>query len=1082
MPTQLKKIAMLALFVCCYQHINAASQNIADTRISLSLKQNSLFEIFNEISNLTKFNFTYGSFVADNPKQMDVDYDNETLVIILNDIAKIVGFTYKVVGDDIMVTKAIKGTTNEQTTVSGTITDQEGIPLPGATVEVKDSNTGVVTDFNGNYTIEVPNPNAVLRVSYVGFAPLELQVEGRQTLNVQLEPATSGLNEVLVIGYGKQKRRDLTGAVSSVSSEDIEEIPVANPFQALKGKVAGVDVFNSGNEPGANVNVEIRGQRSIGADNSPFIVLDGIPIIGGLNEINPNDIASIEVLKDASATAIYGSRASNGVILITTKRGKSGETVVNYSNFYGLTSVINPLDLMNGQEFAQLRREANRTVRPDGSFPADEDIFDDVALASLSQGRQTDWQDFAYDTGFKNNHQLSVRGGGEKTQFLTSLNYYDEQGIVENSKFEKASLRINLDHEINKKLKFGVSTFITRSKQNVTQNDLYDNVLRLNPLGMPFEDEGNVRFRPTNDESQRVNPLSDIANSVDERFKTRVFASVFAEYSILEGGGLSYRINIGPDLQFAKNGFFYGSNTTNNQGGSSSAGVSNSDIKSLTIENILNYNKDFGGVHDFSATLVQSYQNQITENSFTNVGRLPFDSQTYNNLGSAGEVTGVGSNYQKWRLLSYTARFNYQLKDRYLFTATGRADGSSRFAEGNKWGFFPSAAIAWRISQEPFFNIPKDVVSDLKLRVSYGETGNTGIEPYQTFSTLNTSSYAFGDNGAPGFVPGSISNESLRWETTRQTNIGLDFDVWKQRLSGSINYYLADTEDLLLPRSLPTSSGFTTVLENIGSTSNRGLEVNLSFNDIIPKGEFRWQADFTFSTNRNEITELYGDGQDDLGNNWFIGEPIDVFYDFKKTGIWQTDEAETASQFGFVPGQIKIEDVNGDGALNADDRVVLGSPTPEWIGGMTHRFSYKGFGLSVVFQTRQNNLTFSQFYENNNRLAGRYNNIDVDYWTPENPTNANPRPNVSQEGVFLGSTLAYKNVSYVRVRNAVLSYSFPRALLQNLNIKELSINLTAENPFTFTDYEGFDPEFESTGQRALYPSTKTYALGLNINL
>ncbi|MBC7920540.1 MAG: TonB-dependent receptor [Ferruginibacter sp.] len=952
--------------------------------------------------------------------------------------------------------------------------------LIGAIVSVNNLRQVQQTDVNGRFEMVLEPGSYQVSFSYVGFSPVvkEVQIreDGAATLNVRMAPAKTYLNEIVVIGYGRQKKRDVTGAVSSVSSQDIGEIPVTNPIQALKGKAAGVDVFNGGNEPGSAINILIRGERSIGADNRPLVVLDGIPIIDGFNEINPNDIASVEVLKDASAAAIYGSRASNGVVLLTTKRGSAGKTRIAYDGYYGLTSVINKLDLMNGEQFAQLRREANRTVTANGSYPDDTRIFDNIGLESIAQGRSTDWQDFTYQSGYRQNHQLSLNGGGEKTRFAASVNYFDEKGIVGNSAYNRASFRINLDHEANDKIKFGLSSFGSRSKQQLTQNDLFDNVLRLNPLGVPYDEEGNIRFRPTNDESQRVNPLSDIANSLNEQFKTRVFASLFGEYQITRD--LSYRLNVGPDAQFVNTGYFYGTNTTNTQGGSSAAGVDNANTLSLTVENILNFNKNFGDNHSLSTTLVQSYQNQVIRADRTSVRRLPYDSQTYNNLGSAGEISGVGTNYQQWTLLSYTARINYQYKDRYLLTVTGRADGSSRFAEGNKWGFFPSAALAWRISDEPLLKTAA-TISDLKLRLSYGETGNTGIQPYQTFSKLSSSSYVFGTSGAPGFLPGSISNPSLRWETTKQFNVGLDFGVWNNRVVGAIDYYVSNTTDLLLPRSIPSSTGFTSVLENIGSTRNKGLELAVSTNNFISTDGFQWKTDFNFSRNRNKITELFGNGKDDVGNGWFIGKPINVFYDYRKIGIWQTDEAENAQKFGFSPGIIKIEDANQDGKYDANDRVILGSPSPGWTGGMTNRFSYRGLEFSIVLHTRQNYLTNSQWYENNNRLAGRYNNLDVNYWTPENPTNDNPRPNVSQESVFLGSTLAYKDVSFVRVRNMALSYALSDNLVKRLRLTGLRITLTGENPFTFTAYQGLDPEFESNGERALYPSTKMYLVGLN---
>ncbi|MEP2059365.1 MAG: TonB-dependent receptor [Maribacter litoralis] len=1079
------KITVLLMIVALMNPLFASrveAQRLDQISVELSLENASIEDVIYTIEEQTAFNFVYGRSITNLKNRYNLNYSGVSLKSVLELLAKDAGVAFRRIDKNISIDERTRSEPkiveiiNE--IIQGRVLDENGTPLPGASVVEKGTSNGTTTDFDGNFSLSVSNSNVTLQVSYIGFTTQEITANSETEITIYLETDSSSLEEVVVVGYGKQKKSDITGALSSVSEADLSEIPSTNPLQALKGKVAGLDVYNGGNEPGSDVTIRLRGERSIGADNSPLIVLDGIPINGGLNEINPSDVSSIEILKDASATAIYGSRASNGVILITTKRGITGETSITYNGYYGITSLSKKLDVMDGEQFAQLRREAYRTIDENGIAPPDSELFDNIALESLAQGRYTDWQDFTYGSGHRQNHQVGLTGGGEKTRFALSFNFFEEQGIISDATYQRANIRINVDHRINDRFNVGVSSFLSRSKQEVIQNDVYDNVLRLSPLGTPYDDEGEVLFRPTNDESQRVNPLSDLANSSDDRFKTRIFASIFGEYQLSDN--LSYRLNIGPDSEISKRGYFYGSFTTNNQAGASTAGVTNTDRIALTVENILNYKKEFNDIHNLGITMVQSYQSQVTRSDYTNVGSLPFDSQTYNNIGSAGEVLGVGSNYQKWRLLSYTGRLNYQLLGRYLFTATARADGSSRFSEENKWGFFPSAALAWKISEEPFFNVPASTISELKFRMSYGQTGNTGIEAYQTFSTLDTSSYSFGDSGAAGFVPSSISNPNLRWETTKQFNVGLDFEFWKQRVEGSVNYYISNTNDLLLPRSIPSSSGFTSVLENIGSTENKGLEVSLSLKDIIPSKDFVWQADFTFAQNKNKITELFGDGQDDIGNLWFIGEPINVFYDYQKLGIWQTEEADIANGYGFEPGQIKIADINEDGVINADDRTIVGNGSPDWIGGLTTRFSYKGLGLSIVLNTRQNNTIYSEWYGNNNRLAGRYNNIDVDYWTPENPTNENPRPNVSQESVYLGSTLAYKDVSFVRVRNMALSYSMPSALIKKIGVKNMTLNATAENPFTFTKYKGMDPEFESNGERALYPATKLYSLGLNL--
>lgn len=964
--------------------------------------------------------------------------------------------------------------------IAGHITDSRGEALAGATVRIVEQGLTVKTDADGRYSTTVPQGEYTVSVSYIAYVSqirggLMVAANAQVVADFVLADQHSALHEVIVVGYGTQRRGDLTGAVASVSGEEIGEIPATNAIQALKGKAPGVDVFNSGNEPGGGIDIRIRGEKSISGSNSPLIVMDGIPIAGGLNELNPQDIVSIEILKDASATAIYGSRASNGVVLITTKRGQSGKTRINYDAYYGISTLNNKLDLMDGEQFAQLRREANRTSRSDGTYPADTDLFDDIALRSLAAGTHTDWQDLAYRNGSKQNHQLGVNGGNDRTQFAISLNYFGENGLLSDVFYKRGGIRVNLDHQVNNRLKVGISSFGSRSKQTAQTNDIYDNIVRLNPLGVPYDEEGQPLFRPTNDEGQRVNPLSDLDNQLDERLATRLFASVYGEYKLAEG--LTYRLNIGPELEYGKRGYFYGTLTTATQGGVTRAGISDSDIASVTVENLLNFSRNLGNGHKLEATALQSYQEQVTKTSFVNVSNLPYDTQLYHSINTAAEINGVGSNYQKWQLLSYMARVNYNYLGRYFVTLTSRADGSSRFAPGKKWSFFPSAAVAWRVSDESFM-ADATWLSDLKLRASYGVTGNTGISPYQTFSLLGKTAYAFGEKSGAGFLPSTISNPDLKWETTSQTNVALDFGVWRNRITGSVEYYHANTDDLLLYRSLPGSTGFEEVLQNIGALRNRGLEVALQ-STLVDGENFQWDLGLNFARNRNEIVDLFGTGADDIGNGWFIGQPIQAFYDYRKIGIWQLHEAEQAATYGFRPGQIKVDDVDGNGKIDANDRVILGSSTPNWVGGLTTRLVYKQVELSAVLHARQGAMTSSSWYNNSNRLAGRYNNLNVDYWTPENPTNANPRPDVNQESVYLGSTLSYQDVSFVRVRNLALAYRFAQSTVTRMGLQGLRLHLTAENPFTFTSYKGYDPEFETTGERAMYPSAKLYSVGIN---
>lgn len=1048
-------------------------------KITISAKSITLKTLFSKLENQTAYKFSYAEDVLKDSRAYTVNYVQADIDSVMKDISAKANLAYSINKNQILVRKNhnAQGAATIQQTIKGKVFDENKVPLAMVNVTEEGTSNGVVTDFEGNFSITTSQANPVLVFTYMGFNTVTVAVEGNNDLTVTMEPSKNALEEVVVIGYGKEKKRDLTGAIGSVSGDEIQEIPATNPIQALKGKVAGLDIVNNGNQPGGGVSINIRGQRSITASNSPLIILDGIPVIDGLNDLNPNDVASIEVLKDASASAIYGSRASNGVIIITTKRGKNDELKINYNGYYGVTSVAHKVDMMNGEEFAQLRREAYRTYNGSETYPTDESIFDDIALNSIQNGKYTDWQDLIFDQGTKQSHQLSAIGGNEKFKYAISGNYYDEKGILETTGFRRYSLRVNTDYVKSDKLKFGVSSYASRSKQENVSNEIYDYVMKLNPLGQAFDENGNIRFRPTNDEGKLINPLSEFENAVDENFTTRLFASLYGEYEFFDG--LTYRLKVGPDYKHTFRGYFNGEETIANQGQGTTAGNTNSDVTSITVENVLDFNKYINPDNHLNITLVQSYQKQIAKSTYVNVKDIPFSSKLYNDLG-AGTITSYGTTYSDWSLLSYAGRLNYKLNNKYLFTATARADGSSRLAEGNKWGFFPSAAVAWIVSEEGFIKNNFSKLSNLKVRVSYGETGNTAISPYQTLSVFEQQAYSFGNTGYIAYVPASLANEALKWETTKEFNVGLDFGLFDNRLSGNLNYYIAKTDDLLLQRSIPVSSGFETAMQNIGSTQNRGLEITLS-GSIIDTDSFKWDASINFARNKNKITDLYGDGTlKDIDNAWFVGSPINVYYDYVGLGIWQENEAAEAASYGYNVGDVKVADLNNDGQINDDDRKIIGTSTPKWTAGFTSRISYKNFDLSVVVFARQGNLTYSKFYDDYNTLGGKYNNLDVGYYTPENSTNENPRPYYNTQD-SKSSALAYKEISFVKLRNIVLGYTLPQTPFKKIGVESVRLNITAENPFTFTKYEGYDPEYEASGEKAAYPATRFISAGLNVN-
>lgn len=975
--------------------------------------------------------------------------------------------------------------TTYQSTVTGTVTDGEGIPLPGATVVVMGTTRGTTTDFDGNYFIAAA-ADATLVFSYIGFKTTEVSIDNQSNVNISLEEDSALLDEVVVVGYGSQKRGEVTAAIASVDAEQLSIVQTSSTIDAVKGQVSGVDIQSSGGRPGQTSSVRIRGRRSITASNDPLYVVDGIPLIDGsqtMSDFNPQDIASIEILKDAAATAVYGSRGANGVLLVSTNRGKVGKTQVRYNSQVGLTAATRLVDMMNGEEFADLKRESRRSSW-DGTIPPDNAVFlDPVELESIEQGRSTDWLNLVVGSGYQTNHQLGVSGGSENTTFNTSLGYFKEQGIISNQDYERFSGRINLDHRINDIFKIGASFLVTTSVQNWGSSATIGEALANNPLGVPYDDEGNLLFLPTND-GIRTNPLNELVPDayIDEREFTHIFAPIFLEIDIMDG--LQWKTTFGPDIRLGTRGQFRGSLTNNNRGGPSDASISNVDVFGYTLENLLTFDKAITENQNLKVTLLQSVQNSRTEGSLASVTGIPYESQKFYNLGSADNSI-VDSFLSEWTLNSFMGRLNYDINGKYLFQASLRADGSSRLAEGNKWDYFPGFSAGWRISEESFLNDTS--INQLMLRASYGEVGNTSVNPYQTAGRLQGVAYAYGEDPALGFALSEIPNPALGWEVSKTLDVGLDFGLFNGRINGTFDWFRTNTVDILLNRSLPFTSGYDNILQNIGATRTQGLEFAVSAGLLVNPEGFSWKLDFNIAGYQEEIVELAltdenGNPVDDIGNEWFIGEPIEVFYDYQKIGIYQTDEVDLAnSQEQKVPGEIRLSDTDGDGLITPDDRQILGTDTPDYYGGFNNRFSYKRVELGVFFYFRQGQLIQSNFHSSNNSLFGRYNNLDVDYWTINNPTNANPRPNENQESPRNASTLSYFDGSFIKLRNISLGYNLPDSITEKLGMQQLRISVSGQNLWIITDYETFDPEIsedEGNLDSSVVPSNKMFSLSL----
>lgn len=952
--------------------------------------------------------------------------------------------------------------------VRGVVSDETGAPLPGVTILVKGTTTGTTTDIDGQYAISSPS-NGVLVFSFIGYTPVERSVGNQSEINISLEPDLSELDEVIVVGYGTAKKSQLTGAISSVGNKEIQELPITDARQALQGRAAGVDVTQAGSKPGAAPQVRIRGRRSFNASNEPLYVVDGIPLVGGLDDINPQDILSMEVLKDASATAIYGSRGANGVVLITTKRGSVGKTTVSVDSYYGINEELGQIEVFDGPGFAEYKRESRRATGayPDGpaTAAADAALFEPVELEGIAQGRSTDYVGGLLRTGAIQSHQVSVSGGSDKTTFFISGNYFKDKGVVINQDFTRYTFRINLDHQINKKVKIGTSSLVSYSERNGENFNPLGGALQENPLGKPFDDEGNLIFLPTSD-GLRTNPFAEIVPGAQQDLtkRYRIFTSFYANWEIAKG--LSYRMVFGPDFNIARNGRFTGSQTNARRGGDATGSVSEDFRFNYTLENILTYNKTVND-HTINLTALQSIQRDNLEETNLNVQGIPAPSQLFNRLGDASQITGANTNLVQWSLMSFMGRANYSYKNKYLITATVRADGSSRFGQNNKYGVFPSVALGWNITDEDFLK-NSSKVDLLKLRVSYGEIGNQAINPYQTQALLGRTTYAFDNTGAFGYRPNTIGNPDLRWETSATFNTGVDFSFWQGRVLGSLEYYITNTSDLLAPQPLPNSTGFGGFTTNIGETQNRGIELTLSTLNI-EKGSFVWSTDFIFTRNREEIISL--PNGDDISAGRFIGRPLTVFFDLNKIGIWQTSETDLATSFGDKPGEIKVEDFNNDGRINADDRQFLGSAVPDFSLGLTNRFSYKGFDMSFFIFGRFGSMIRSAFHDNFNSLFGRYNNLAVDYWTPTNPTNSYPRPNQNQERPKYNSSMSYFDGTFIKVRNINFGYTFNEAAAKKIGMTSLRVYSSIQNPFIFSNYrsehKGIDPEVFIDGEQGV---------------
>ena len=966
----------------------------------------------------------------------------------------------------------------QQVKVSGKVVDENGQGLPSVSVKVKGTRIGVATNATGDFTLNLPSANSILTFEFLGYEPVEQSAAGKTTLRISMIPSNKVLDQVVVIGYGTVKKRDLTGSVVSVKGDEIVKVAASNPMEALQGKVSGVDITRTSGAAGANVNVTVRGNRSLSANNGPLYIVDGIQY-SSYQDINQNDIASIEFLKDASSTAIYGSRGANGVIIITTKRGATGEVKITAGTYYGIAQLTGYPVPMTGPQYAQLKREAYRTIGTWNSVADDPKVFTNAAdLASAQNGANFYWPGFFLKDGSQQDYNVSVAGGSEKTKAYFSMDYFKEEGLYTNDFSNRYSLRLNIDHQVFSDLKVGLQSQLAYYDQNLRDDSILGVANKIIPYFNPYNTDGSLAKFPGN--GNQVNPYFNEQEGayVNENRTTRLLSTAFAEWKPVTG--LTLRSNLGITLATNRNGHFEGANTLNRALSTGSlAAITNTNDNALIWENIITYQKTIQD-HSFTATAVSSYQSNRSESSLAQgTGQLLAD-QSYQALQNNPANLKIASSYIGTNLVSGAFRLNYAFKSKYLLTLTGRADGASVLAEGNKWAFFPSAAAAWRIMDEGFMQ-KQSFFTELKARASYGIAGNAAVAAYKTQSNVAIIPFAWNDITALAYgLDPNIGNPDLKWELTGTINAGLDFGILKNRISGSLDYYDSKTKDLLLPQLLPASTGSQRTLANLGKTRNTGIEIGIRTVNI-ESGKFSWSSNITYTRNKERITSL-PNGVNDVANGWFIGSPVPSFYDYQKIGIWQTSEAAQALAFGnYKPGDIKVADIDGDGKVTTGgDRIVLGSAVPKYTFGFSNDFKLGNFDMNIMVFGRIGQMFVSQYalkYEPN----GIENSANIDYWTPENPTNAYPRPNanISRSATPFATTLGYLDGSFVKIRNATVGYTFSPTLAKRLRVSNVRFYVSAKNFATFSKIKDYDPEGGGSFER---PLTKLFLAGLTLSL
>lgn len=1077
------KLTAILLFIVCVTFGNSFSQ----VRLTVRFENADIRNVIQTIEEKTEYVFLYKDQIFDFSHKVSADFSDAKFEDVLKKFCDQVGVSYEVRDRQIILKekefKSLNEAQQQKKEITGTAKDKNGIPLPGVTFMVKGTTMGTVTDSDGNFMLSVPVDAKILVCSFVGMKTQEISLVGKTAIHVIMEDETIGLEEVIAVGYGTMKKSDLTGVVTRIDNTKNESLSNTNVIQALRGSIPGISISAGGNA-GAGSEISVRGENSISGGNSALIVVDGIIYNGQIGNLNPNDIASIDVLRDASSAAIFGSKAANGVILITTKKGSTDKPTVQVNSYVGLQDILMTQDFETPEEYVQKRINYQKTLafrgvapQPDISNPVM--YLNDAEVENYKNGITVDAFDKISRVAPIQNYNMSVSASNNNTNYFISGSWTDQKGVVIGDQFKRASIRINLETSITDWLKIGTNSSFSFVDTSDSPASLF-HAFQLSPYSTWYLDEAQTILNPLPMTDGLVsNPLLPTLNKLDRNRKD-LFCIAYSEVKLPFVKGLTYRFTYSNNLGSAKNYSFIPSFNAGGLNRVASSSSLLSETQEMNLENLLKYNTTIKEDHTIDATLLYSYNYAEYNELLANANTFPTDILDFYSL-SLGANQTTDASYNDYHAIAMMARLNYRYKGKYLFTATGRRDGASVFSTNHKFAFFPSLALGWIISEESFMkNI--EWINFMKLRASYGANGNQAIAKYQSLSTIQPGyNYLLGGNTAFGIAKTAMGNPDLKWESTYATNYGVDFELLKNRVSGNINYYDSDTKDLLLARNIPTLNGFSSILSNLGQVNNKGVEITVNTVNVKNK-DFGWSTGFNFTTNKNTIEKLYGETDengkelDDISNGWFIGKSLGAYYNYETNGIWQIGDAIPT---GFRAGDFKIVDQNNDGIISPDkDRKIIGYNRPDWTFGFNTTLNYKGFTFYMLVNgsvggVRDNAGMYDPSSVFNYRVRDQY----IKWWTPEEQSTS--VPSMDYQDSYSLNWL--ESTTFVRLQDVSLSYDFGKSVLERLKFGSLQLYISSKNPFLWSKWGGWDPETTGSG-RGQYPTMKSVIAGVKFTL